>query len=113
MQARVGDRLIVEGRHVGVGRRSGQVVEVIGQPGDAHYRVRWEDGHETVMFPSTDCVVISAQQHREEGRAGQADAPMVVEVKLRFEEDETHTDARAELGTHIGTFTGWGQAEPG
>jgi hypothetical protein len=35
---------------------------------------------------------------------------MVVEVKLRFEEDETHTDARAELGTHIGTFTGWGRA---
>jgi hypothetical protein len=110
MDAGVGDRLIVEGRHVGAGRRSGEVIEVLGHSGDANYRVRWEDGHETVMFPGTDCVVIRAEQHGGERGASQAVVPMVVEVKLRFDEDETHTDARAELGTRIGTFSGWGRA---
>jgi hypothetical protein len=34
----------------------------------------------------------------------------VVAMTLRFEEDADHTEARAELQTRIGTFTGWGRA---
>jgi hypothetical protein len=110
MEARVGDRLIVEGRHVGAERRSGEVIEVLGEPGGVHYRVRWSDGHETVMFPGSDSLVVRAGQEGGEAESSRSVAPMVVEVRLHFEEDETHTDARAELLTSIGTFTGRGRA---
>ena len=38
-------------------RRSGEVLEVIGQGERRHYRVRWQDGHESVYFPSPDARV--------------------------------------------------------
>jgi hypothetical protein len=36
------------------GTRTGQVVEVTPGSGGDHYRVRWDDGRETVYFPSGD-----------------------------------------------------------
>lgn len=32
--------------------RLGQVVEVLGRPGHEHYRVRWDEEHESVFFPT-------------------------------------------------------------
>jgi hypothetical protein len=57
MEARVGDRIVVESRKVGDARRSGAVVEVLTGPGSAHYRVRWDDGHESIFYPSSDATV--------------------------------------------------------
>jgi hypothetical protein len=57
MDARVGDRVIVEGAKVGQGRRSGEVVEVIAGGESQHYRVLWDDGHESTFFPSSDAYV--------------------------------------------------------
>lgn len=57
MHAKKGDRIVVESAHVGQGRREGEVVEVIGAREREHYRVRWNDGHETVYFPSSDARV--------------------------------------------------------
>jgi hypothetical protein len=57
MHARVGDRVTVDGHHVGQASRSGEVVEVISGASGDHYRVRWDDGHETIFFPSTDAHV--------------------------------------------------------
>jgi len=54
-----GDRIVVESAHVGQPRREGQVVEVLGN-GEQHYRVRWDDGHETIYFPQSDASVVSA-----------------------------------------------------
>ena len=48
---RPGDVIVIEGHHVGEGRRSGEVLEVLGEAGHEHYRVRWEDGHETIFYP--------------------------------------------------------------
>jgi hypothetical protein len=57
MQARVGDRIVIASRKVGDPRRSGAVVEVfIGRDND-HYRVRWDDGHESIFYPSSDATV--------------------------------------------------------
>jgi hypothetical protein len=61
------------------------------------------------MFPSSDCVAVPADQPGEAADTGGA-RPMVVEVRLHIDEDEAHTDVRAELRTRIGTFTGWGRA---
>ncbi|MFI1652166.1 MULTISPECIES: DUF1918 domain-containing protein [Streptomyces] len=57
MRASVGDRLLVHGRTVGQHDRSAEIVEVLGPEGTPPYRVRFEDGHETLMSPGPDTVV--------------------------------------------------------
>jgi hypothetical protein len=59
VDAHVGDHIIVESRKVGGGRKSGEVVEVIDGAGGRHYRIRWDDGHESVVYPSSDAFVVS------------------------------------------------------
>jgi hypothetical protein len=54
MEARRGDRVIVEGNKVGQARRSGQILDVMDAREGQHYRVRWDDGHETVFYPGAD-----------------------------------------------------------
>jgi len=54
MHADVGDEIVVDRSRVGAPPRKGEVLEVRGGPGDEHYLVRWDDGHETVFFPGTD-----------------------------------------------------------
>ena len=63
MEAQKGDRISVESNKVGGASRAGEVVEVVvGAGGTAHYRVRWDDGHETTFFPSSDAHVSSKQR---------------------------------------------------
>lgn len=57
MQAAVGDRIVVEAAAVDRGRRQGEVVEVLGTGDDQHYRVRWQDGHESIFYPGPDARV--------------------------------------------------------
>ncbi|ATL26402.1 DUF1918 domain-containing protein [Streptomyces formicae] len=57
MRATVGDELVVHGRIVGQHDRVAQIVEVLGTDGGPPYRVRFEDGHETLMSPGPDTVV--------------------------------------------------------
>jgi hypothetical protein len=55
MKAHVGDRLILEGTHVGDHRRIGVVLEVCNVDGTPPYRVRWlDDEHEALVFPGVD-----------------------------------------------------------
>lgn len=58
-----GDVIVIKGHRVGESRRVGEIVEVLGEPGHEHYRVRWDDGRETVFFPSSDA---SIQPHAEQ-----------------------------------------------
>jgi hypothetical protein len=60
-ETRAGDVVVVEGHRVGEGRRIGEILEVLGEPGHEHYRVRWDDDHESVFYPSSDAVI----QHSE------------------------------------------------
>lgn len=50
-EARVGDRLEVHGRP-GAAGRSGVILEVLGRAEHEHYRVRWDEEHESLFFPS-------------------------------------------------------------
>jgi hypothetical protein len=58
MHANVGDELVVDSVEVGTPPRSGTILEVLGERGSEHYRVRWHDGHESVFFPSSTAHVI-------------------------------------------------------
>jgi hypothetical protein len=55
----VGDRVCIQGRHVDDAARTGAVVEVCGRDGGAPYRVRFDDGHEALVFPGPDCLITS------------------------------------------------------
>lgn len=54
MRAAVGDQLHVQGRVVGRGETIAEVLEVRGEDGGPPYLVRYEDGHEALVFPGTD-----------------------------------------------------------
>jgi Domain of unknown function (DUF1918) len=58
MHAELGDRIVIETATLDAPRRSGEVVEVIGEGDREHYRVRWLDGHESVLFPGGDARVV-------------------------------------------------------
>jgi hypothetical protein len=58
MKARAGDRLILEGIHVGDPRRVGIVLGVPHADGSPPYNVRWLDnGHEALVFPGSEARV--------------------------------------------------------
>lgn len=55
MHARVGDRLVIKGHHVGEQDRDAEILEVHGEGGSPPYVVRWsDDGHEGLRFPGSD-----------------------------------------------------------
>ena len=61
MFARVGDRLILNGVHVGDGRREGLITAVRHPDGTPPYQVRWLDsGQETLVFPGPEAHVETA-----------------------------------------------------
>ena len=49
-----GDVIVVEEHHLGEGRRACEILEVLGKGTSEHYRVRWDDGHESIYFPGSD-----------------------------------------------------------
>jgi hypothetical protein len=52
-----GDIVEIHGHRVGEATRRAEILEVIGEPGHEHFRVRWDDGHEALFYPSSDAVV--------------------------------------------------------
>ncbi len=61
MEAKVGDRLVIEGEKVGQGRRTGEVLRVEGGPPSRRLWVRWEDGHESLFIPGPGARVEPSQ----------------------------------------------------
>ena len=57
MHATVGDRLVVHGKQVGSADLEADVIEVRGENGAPPYLVRFQDGHESLVFPGPDCEV--------------------------------------------------------
>lgn len=60
MQATIGDRLHVHSNAVGATDRVGEILEVRGPNGGPPYRVRYDDGHESLVFPGPDSIIESA-----------------------------------------------------
>ena len=49
--------ITVSAHRVGEHGRTGEILEILGEPGHEHYRVRWEDGKEAVFSPSSDAII--------------------------------------------------------
>lgn len=67
--AHVGDLISIHGHRVGEAERTGEIVEIVEGEGREHYRVRWEDGHESVVYPGSDAVVRLKKRTRTKAKA--------------------------------------------
>ena len=61
-----GDLVVVTGHRVGEPERTGEILEVLGEPGHRRYRVRWADGHESIFYPGSDAAVRHRTRARKE-----------------------------------------------
>jgi hypothetical protein len=123
MRAQVGNRVVVDGHHVGDARRSGEIYEILpGREGD-RFRVRWDNGGETILYPESDCMIFApdsgramtaiAQNRRnaiEARNHGQFEPAPAATMDLWFDEDDTHTEARATIRLRDFELTGFGRA---
>jgi len=63
MQARIGDRIILESEKVGQPDRTGEILGIVESPLGVNYRVRWDDGHETEFRPKSGSVRVVPAEH--------------------------------------------------
>ena len=66
--AHPGDWIECRGVH-GQAPRRGEIIEVLGHEGHEHYRVRWDEKHESVVYPA-DGVIIAPGPARHDRGAG-------------------------------------------
>lgn len=57
MEAGIGDRVVIHGRTVGAAERAGEVVGIRGTRENPLLVVRYDDGHEAILSPGSDCEV--------------------------------------------------------
>jgi hypothetical protein len=57
MRASIGDRVVIHGRIVGAAERAGEVIDVRGSDDNPLLVVRYDDGHEVLLSPGSDCEV--------------------------------------------------------
>jgi hypothetical protein len=62
MDAKSGDRIIVESETVGSPPREGEILEVIEGEVGVRYRVRWSDGHESLITTASGAARIVPQE---------------------------------------------------
>jgi len=60
-EARAGDWLEVNGLP-GRTPRTGQILEVLGRSGHQRFRVRWDEQHESIFYPTDGTIVIRHPQ---------------------------------------------------
>jgi hypothetical protein len=61
--ARLGDWLELEGA-AGYSSRRGQIVEILGRPGHVHFRVRWDEEHESIVYPAEHGAIVHHASRR-------------------------------------------------
>jgi hypothetical protein len=63
--AHVGDWIETRGVH-GKPSRRGEIIELPGSGDHEHYRVRWDERHESIAYPA-DGVIIIQREHQASG----------------------------------------------
>jgi hypothetical protein len=99
MKAMVGDRIIIQSRHLDEPPRDGEIIEVHGPEGDPPFLVRWsEDGHTALLFPGPDAQISGHTPEKAVLHRGKA-----WHASLLLTEEDGHTVAEATLntGSHV------------
>lgn len=58
MEAKPGDVITVESESVGQPERRGEILEVVQGSLGVSYRIRWDDGHESLLQPAAGSVQV-------------------------------------------------------
>jgi hypothetical protein len=61
MEAQIGDNIVFESERVGQPAHSGVIEEVLKQQ-PPRYRIRWEDGHESIVAPAAGAARIEPKK---------------------------------------------------
>ncbi|HET9123444.1 MAG TPA: DUF1918 domain-containing protein [Solirubrobacteraceae bacterium] len=59
--ARVGDWVQARGIHGGT-PREGEIIEILGTGDHEHFRVRWDEQHESILYPSDGVMILARDQ---------------------------------------------------
>jgi hypothetical protein len=65
----------VDGHRLGEPHRTGEILEVLRSADHEHYRVRWEDGRVTIVYPAGDVVIRHGRGARNENSAAEPRRP--------------------------------------
>ena len=57
VRAKVGDVVAIHAHHLGEPDRLGEILEVLGSADQVHFRVRWDDEHESIFYPGNDASI--------------------------------------------------------
>lgn len=69
-QVKPGDVVVVHGHTTRDTGRTGEIVEVLAPgSGHEHYRVRWDEEHESVYWPGSDATIRPGPRRRRAARA--------------------------------------------
>ena len=60
--ALVGDMIEMRGLH-GQAPRRGEILEILGTSDRPHYRVRWDEQHESIVYSADGVLVIATAAH--------------------------------------------------
>ena len=60
---RIGDSIETRGIH-GEPPRRGQIVELLGREGHEHYRIRWDEQHESILYPADGVIITPGAKRR-------------------------------------------------
>jgi Domain of unknown function (DUF1918) len=61
MRAHAGDRIVVESERAGQPGRAGVIEEILSED-PTRVRVRWDDGHTSILTPSAGAATITAAE---------------------------------------------------
>jgi hypothetical protein len=68
--AQAGDWVEVLGS-AGQSLRRGQIVELLGGPGREHFQVRWDENHESMVFPRAGVRIVPRDGHGPDTGSGE------------------------------------------
>lgn len=60
-RAQRGDVIVISGHRVGEPERLGEIIAVLGEPGQERCRVRWDDDRKSVFYPGSNAHVRPAR----------------------------------------------------
>lgn len=66
MHTNVGDKILIGGRTIGgIKGWVGEILEVCGSKGDPPYLVRFNNGHEALVYPGPDTIIFKRRAPEE------------------------------------------------
>ena len=66
--AEEGDLIVISRHRQGAVEQVGEILEVLGELPQESYRVRWEDGHESLFRPGSDATIRHTTRRRSPSR---------------------------------------------